>query len=133
MAAEQNFRVNVDNFLSFEHDEYKNSCYSLAISDPKAYYDLRSKVHALVKRAALKDLYKTFYDVLDSGEVNGDTAIATTVTKQPKYPAQKASDFALDACATMMPVIERVIDILLPMNGTETAQKRLAEVSLGKN
>jgi hypothetical protein len=30
--AEQNFRVNVDNFLSFEHDEYKNACYSLAIS-----------------------------------------------------------------------------------------------------
>jgi hypothetical protein len=128
--AEQNFKVNPDNYLSFQYDEYKNACYALAISKPEQYYALRSKVHTSVKREALTKLYETFYKVLSEG--SGDILDATGGVA-PNYPNQKASDFALDACATMMPVIERVIEILLPMNGTETAQKRLAEVALGKN
>jgi hypothetical protein len=126
----QNFKVNPDNFLSFEYDEYKNACYALAISKPESYYALRSKVLTSVKRKALTQMYETFYTVLSQGDAD---ITAATGGVAPNYPNQKASDFALDACATMMPVIERVIEILLPMNGTETAQKRLAEISLGKH
>lgn len=129
----QTFEVDPDNFLGFQHDEYKNACYALAISKPEEYYKMRSEVHSSIKREALKDLYATFYHVLSSGTKKDGTTKIVNTPVPPNYPAQKASDLALDACATLMPVVERVIDILLPMHGTEVAQKRLAEVSLGRN
>jgi hypothetical protein len=128
----QNYKVDPDNYMGFQHDEYKTKCYSLALSDPTKYYELRSTVFTAIKRNALKNLYKTFYDILSTGELDGADIIKNIVKVAPNYPNQKASKFALDACATLMPVIESVIEILLPIEGTETAQKRMAEVALGK-
>lgn len=132
--ASMNYKIDPADYLGFNHDVFKGKAWSLAVSEPKRYYELRSKIMQVVKTEALVGVYETFYAVLKDGtNKDGTTNLFDTyIDVAPAYPAQKASDLALDAVETMMPLIEEVMEILLPMKATETARKRTGELALAE-
>lgn len=128
----QNYAVDIDNYAGLQYDAYLGVIAGVSVADPKLFYKIRSQIMLAVKREALQKLYKTFYDVLSTGRC-GDLDIANMLGADgvaPNYPAQETSQLALDACSALMPVIDKVISKLMPLNGSAVAEKRMAEISL---
>ena len=127
----QNFKLDTTNYLGIEHTTFKNDLMQLALTDPAKYFELRKEVLESVKTKAISNLYDTIYSVLTEGDVStgGSSAAgnaAAAALFKPKYPKQKVTEIALSAAQTMDGIIDKVIEIVLPIDFNELAKQRLA-------
>ena len=118
-----NFQINTDDYLGFEYEEYLNNINAMAISKPSEYYKLRAELLARVKKKVVKDVYDAYYNLLTTepvGKFNGQDLI-------PNYPTQKASKFALEASATTNAILNKALEIVLPINYSDIATQKLVQ------
>ena len=118
----QNFEVNTSDYLGFEYEEYLNKLMALAMSKPAAYYEIRSQTLAGLKKVVVESIYKEYYELLTSRALIGSNPALT-----PKYPQQKASQFALAASKTINEILNSALDIILPANHLDVAKLKLTE------
>ena len=118
----QNFQVNTSDYLGFEYEEYLNKLMALAMSKPAAYYEIRSQTLAALKKVVVENIYKEYYSLLTTKALTGSNPPLT-----PKYPQQKASQFALAASKTINEILNSALDIILPANHLDVAKLKLTE------
>jgi len=121
--AQSNFEINTDDYLGFEYEEYLNNVNAMAISKPSEYYKMRAEVLAEVKKKVVKEVYTAYYTLLTTkvmGTFNGQNLV-------PHYPTQKASKFALEASATTNAILNKALEIVLPVNYSDIANQKLIQ------
>ena len=128
------FRLNVDDFLGYSYQEYRDTMYGIALSTPSDYTKIRREVMTAVKKDAVKDIYTTFYNILSLGtdKTNGTSIIkpASGPPLKPGYPEQKIADLSLKASRTLDALLNEVIQIILPANFEDLANKRSKDTSV---
>jgi hypothetical protein len=118
-----NFEIDTNDYLGFEYEEYLNNVNAMAISKPSEYYKMRAFVLAETKKKVVKSVYDAYYKLLTTqsvGTYNGQELI-------PHYPTQKASKFALEASATTNAILNKALEIVLPVNYTDIANQKLVQ------
>ena len=120
----QNFQVDTNDYLGFQYEEYLNELMALAVSKPSDYYKIRAETLKLLKQVVVKQVYNTYYGLLTTGEIDGQTPLGALV---PHYPQQKASQFALGASKTINDILNSALDIILPPNHLDVAKLKLVE------
>ena len=120
-----NFKVNTSNFLGFEYNRYINDLQALAMSKPSEYYELRSAVLEALKEKVVKEVYDSYYDLLTEGKIKDSKAIMGN--RNPAYPCQKASEFALGAASTVNKILDDCLEIILPESHMDVAKLRLTK------
>ena len=62
--ATMNFRINPDNYLGLEHDQFKNDMMQIALTNPTHYYALRNAVMQNTVRTIVSEMYEKIYLLL---------------------------------------------------------------------
>ena len=137
------FELDTNNVLGFDFSAYSSQVKALAISKPDQYYEMRADVLEIVRRDAVKDLYKTLYHVLKSGK-DKDGKVFTKKSEATillpegpniklfgqgkfisNYPEQKINDFCIQVAQELGDHINRAIDIILPDDFEKIAAGKL--------
>ena len=114
MATPSSFKVDPNNFLGHNYEDFLSQMYALALSKPNDYFELRRRIIEKVKRDAIGKLYDNFYSVLTEGTSGGASLFATQGSIKPKYPEQKVNDFCLSAAATLDEILNDLVNIIIP-------------------
>ena len=131
------FKVDVQDYLSIKHNTYKEKMLQLALTNPSEFYELREKVMENTINAAIGDLYETLYTVMTTGKKKDGSSAAGTAAKAnlfvPNVPKQEVGDFCLRAATTMEGIVRKCVDEILPPNIIEVAKSRIASKTSTNN
>jgi hypothetical protein len=133
MSVEQSFEINCSNYLGVEHSFYLDGMQALAIAKPSEYQKIRSGVAKMLKEKLLSDCYKTYYQLLTTGDGFGLGNWDSGDKRQPNFPKQKASEFALGATEKLNEILDEVMAIVLPANGANFANQQLQRKAASSN
>ena len=126
------FAVNPNNYLSNDYNDHCAKCYSLALSDPKTFYNARSAVTKNLKRDIVKAFYDKIYLTLSKAETASGVSVYSGVissTDYPvKYPTQKINEVALSFAATLDKMLDDIASIVLPDKINRVVDDKLANV-----
>ena len=129
------FELDTSDYLGIDHSAFRDDMLALALSKPSEYFQLRKNVLASVKKNAVANIYKIYYNLLTTGTdpannlvLRGDFEAGLskeTIDKfVPRYPKQKVNEFALGASETIDKIAEDAIEILLPRGYEDIAKER---------
>ena len=141
MGDYQNFKVNTDNILGYEHDAFKNKLMQLSLTNTASYFNLRNQIYANIKTGMIKKMYITFYNLMTIGALTTNAGLADAPGSAangvnipgfeftPNFPEDKVSEFALDAARTLEKLLAHCLDLIMPPQYYEQAQQRAAKKS----
>ena len=118
-----NFEIDTNDYLGLEYEGYLNNINAMAISKPSDYYKMRATLLSEVKKKAVKDVYDVYYKLLTTQNVGTYNNLPLI----PHYPTQKASKFALEASATTNAILNKALEIVLPVNYSDIANSELRQ------
>jgi hypothetical protein len=123
------FRVDPNNYLSHNYEDYLSEIYAVALSQPTKYFEMRKNVVKAVKRDAIKSLYNTFFEVLTTGRSGGTVLLRNSLDNpiEPRYPEQDVNEVCLSAAATLDKICEDVVNIILPRNINDILSDKLSK------
>ena len=135
MATSSGYQeVDVLNHFGTNHDAYKSELYKFALTKPSEYFDLRKKVLNSVKNDAIKNLYKTIYNLMLSGkDIAGNPVIIAADKLEPQVPVNKINNFALSAVATMTEIVDDMIEMLLPLEINNILTAKFTNTGIAEN
>jgi hypothetical protein len=116
------FKLDTADYLSIEYSAFRDDMLELALSKPSEYFALRKTVLKAVKKDAVENMYKTYYNLLSAGTDVSGSKIADGFV--PHYPKQLVNQFALGAAKTIDKIAEDAIELLLPRNYKDIANER---------
>lgn len=127
------FKVNPNNYLSNDYNDHCSKCYSLALSDPKTFYNARSAVTKNLKRDIVKAFYDKIYLTLSKAETSAGVSVyyggGISSTEYPvNYPTQKINEIALSFAATLDKMLDDIASIVLPDKINRVVDDKLANV-----
>ena len=125
-----NFKVNPSDFRGIEHEKFRTKLLNLAITKPTEYNDLRMNVLEAVKQKAVNAQYNIYYYLLTAGrnEENDGSIIEGKPNADlfvPRVPANVVNEFAMKASATIDKIAEEAIEMIMPDDWKDVADKRL--------
>jgi len=128
-----NFKVNPSDFRGIEHEKFRTKLLNLAITEPTKYNQLRMDVLEAVKEAAVNSQYNIYYYLLTTGmnEKNNGHILENSTSKGldklfvPRVPANVVNEFAMKASATIDKIAEEAIEMIMPDDWKDVADKRL--------
>ena len=125
-----NFKVNPSDFRGIEHEKFRTKLLNLAITKPTEYNDLRMQVLEAVKEKAVNAQYNIYYYLLTAGrnELNNKSIIEGKPNSDlfvPRVPANVVNEFAMKASATIDKIAEEAIEMIMPDDWKDVADKRL--------
>ena len=128
--ATTNYRVDPNNFLGHDYEDYLGQMYTLAITKPTEYQALRQHVIRTVRRDVIGNLYNQFFNALSKGKtLNGKELFnGTAADYQPKYPEHKINDFCLSASEDVDAILKKLIDLLIPTQMNEVLGDKLQKI-----
>ena len=131
-----NFKIDTGDYLGIAHEAYKTRLFQLALTKPDDYFKLREEVLAKVKRDAVATQYDVYYNLLSEGtDSNGGPLVTVNTSLAPYFkpcvPLQETNQFALKASKTIDAICEEAIEMLIPMDYKEIAEKRLKKRTEG--
>ena len=129
-----NFKINTSDYLGIAHEAYKTKLFQLALTKPDDYFKLREQVLATVKRDAVATQYDVYYNLLSEGKTSHGFPIVETRFQdifKPCVPLQETNQFALKASKTIDAICEEAIEMLIPMDYKDIAEKRLKKRTEG--
>jgi hypothetical protein len=110
----ENFKVDPLNYLGHNYDAYLAKMYTLALSKPTEYLQLRETVKEKVKRTAVTAIYSEYYSILTKGQTSSGTSIYGTVQYTPDYPQQEVNDFCIGAAQSLNKILDELCEIIIP-------------------
>ena len=125
-----NFKVNPSDFRGIEHEKFRTKLLNLAITKPTEYNNLRMNVLEAVKEAAVNSQYNIYYYLLTTGrnELNNKSIVEGDPNADlfvPRVPANVVNEFAMKASATIDKIAEEAIEMIMPDDWKDVADKRL--------
>lgn len=123
--------IDPSQYLGLEYNTWKNNAFAYALSNPTAYFKLKSDVESKLKKAMVKQIYNIIYGALNDGkDTKGDSLFSTTGAaalngQKPQYPLQKIQKLSLDASATMEEEMNKILNILFPSDFNEIFAAKL--------
>ncbi len=128
-----NFKVNPSDFRGIEHEKFRTKLLNLAITEPTKYNQLRMDVLEKVKEAAVNSQYNIYYYLLTTGmnETNDGHILEKSTSKGlsglfvPRVPANVVNEFAMKASASIDKIAEEAIEMIMPDDWKDVADKRL--------
>ena len=112
-----NMELDISNLIGLDFKKHQNRIYSLALSTPAKYFDLRETVMDKVQTQILRDIYKIFRNALVKGQDKDGIPFRTAAMVslgEPKYPEQLVNNMACECVASLQVHINKIIDILVP-------------------
>ena len=130
MSDDFNFKVNPSDFRGIEHEKFRTRLLNLAITKPTEYNNLRMQVLEKVKEKAVNSQYNIYYYLLTAGrnEANDRSIIEGEDNADlfvPRVPANVVNEFAMKASATIDKIAEEAIEMIMPDDWKDVADKRL--------
>ena len=133
------FQVNPNDFLGQLYSDHCSKCYSLALSDPKTFYNVRSNVTRNLKREIVKDFYDKIFLVLSTGNTVGTTSVYKNETGgvpsgfnaaeyKVAYPTQKINEIALSFSSTLDKMLDEIASIILPDKINRVVEDKLSNI-----
>ena len=120
-------RNSPNDILSLDYGRYKSSMYSLSLSNPATYFDMRGNISILLTEDIVTSLYNKIYLLLRQGMI-GDKSV--TGDRFVGYPSNKVNEMALSIAASMEVFLNDCIEIVLPANYLElSANKMIAQTN----
>ena len=128
-----NFKIDTSDYLGMNHEAYKTKLFQLALTHPDDYFKLRELVLERVKKNAVSNQYDVFYNLLSEGKTSNNSPIVPEFVDlfQPCVPLQETNQFALKASKTIDAICEEAVELLIPMDYKEIAEKRLKKRTEG--
>ena len=127
MAEFQNFNLDTSDYLGIKYDEYINFMQSKSISQPTEYTRIRNSVIKQLKQDLLEQTFKSYYNLLTTGNGFNDLPMA------PSYPKQEASNFALGVTKTINKILDEVLAIVLPAQQADFARLQQGKKAQASN
>ena len=144
-ASDSSFKVNVNNYLGHEYNEFKNDLYRLALTNPDKYFEIRKNLLRKIEYDAVGGLYNSFYSALVDGVAQDGSPLipigqssgglfggSSSTNTRPSLPQQKVNQFCLDASATLNEIIQELVEMLMPIDYNTLMNKRLANIGNAK-
>ena len=126
------FQVNPNNYLSNDYNDHCAKCYSLALSDPRTFYNARSAVTKNLKRDIVKAFYDKIYSTLSTGYTSAGNSVYGNILAPGdypvNYPTQKINEIALSFSATLDKMLDDIASIVLPDKINRVVDDKLANV-----
>ena len=141
MSEYNNFKVDTDNALGFQYDEFKNNLMQLSLTDSKAFFSLKNAITSNIKKTMIKRMYQTFYNLMSIGATTdsagkagnpGSAADRSTVPADffiPNLPSKRVSDFAMKAGRTLEALLLECINEIMPKDYYDLASERARKKS----
>ena len=141
MSEYNNFKVDTDNALGFQYDEFKNNLMQLSLTDSKAFFSLKNAITSNIKKTMIKRMYQTFYNLMSIGATTdsagkagapGSAADGSTVPADffiPNLPSKRVSDFAMKAGRTLEALLLECINEIMPKDYYDLASERARKKS----
>ena len=133
--AEQslNFKVQPSDFRGVEHEKFLTRLLNLAITEPTKYNQLRMDVLEVIKQKAVDSQYDIYYYLLTKGcqedgvksILEGKPSSSLSTLFVPRVPANVVNEFAMKASATIDKIAEEAIEMIMPDDWKDVADKRL--------
>lgn len=126
------FQVNPNNYLSQEYNDHCSKVYSLALSDPKKFYDARANVTKNLKRDIVKKFYENIFSVLSTGKTSDGSSVYGSIlspTDYPvQYPTQKINEIALSFASTIDKMLDEITTTILPDKINKVVEEKLSNI-----
>ena len=116
------------------HEAYKTKLFQLALTKPDDYFELRAEVLTKVKQNAVALQYDVYYYLLSDGNDSTNSPIVQAKFRnifKPCVPLQETNEFAMKASKTIDAICEEAVEMLIPMDYKEIAEKRLKKRTEG--
>lgn len=128
--AIENFRIDPNQYLGHDYEDYLNQIKAMSLVDPKGYINLRNDVARKLKRDAVKNLYNTMFDVLQKGVDGNNRPLFIVENKAivPRYMLGQTNEFVLSASETMDNFLKELLQIVLPREYTQLTEKSLGKL-----
>ena len=128
--AYNNFRVDPNQYLNQTHSLYRNSLYSVALSNPTKYFKYQKEVNDYVRTQAIQNLYNTIYDALNTGTKVGGAVLISNALPQgtptaPKVSEKLINEISLSAASTLNSILDEVLEMICPIDYNTLANNRL--------
>jgi hypothetical protein len=125
-----NFRVNPNNEIGNEFDEFQNAVIQLGLAKPSEYYTMRGTAMKAILNKNNQTIYDLVYELLTDGNVNQQpvfTAIKDSANELivPHYPRSLASNHAMSVCQAFNDQFEKIFNILVPPIGDKMANRKM--------
>ena len=112
-------------YLSINYDVYCNSIYSLSISQPTRYYELRNKLLTKLNEELLEKTHNIIFNILRYGIIGVGNENNYTNGIKPNYPAEMCNKISMDVAKAYQTEVKKIIRILLPPDNESLAKSSL--------
>ena len=137
--ATANMFLDVNNLTSLEFRKWKSTMYSLALTNGRLYYKLRSVLLQELSGNISKLLYKTVYNILSEGQNADGTPIQVPAEGtdpairlgKPKFPFPKINSIGMEMVNEMLSSLEQIVEILMPEQFEKIASSKMVLAGKG--
>ena len=105
-------------YLSINYEMYVNKIFSLSITEPSKYYQLRNKLTGDLNVKILEYVHNILFDLLRYGQIAGESY---TEGHMVGYPSEKVNKIAMDISVLFKGELDKVICLLLPPDNQKLA------------
>ena len=109
-------------YLSINYEMYVNKIFSLSITEPSKYYQLRNKLTGDLNVKILEYVHNILFDLLRYGQIAGESY---TEGHMVGYPSEKVNKIAMDISVLFKGELDKVICLLLPPDNQKLANSSL--------
>jgi ribonuclease I len=121
------FKIDPNNYLGFQHEQWRNMMYAKALSHPDEYFDIRQKALSAIRDDACSKFYETIYSALTTGKKLNNEEIHGLF--KPCIPNNEANQLAINYAATVRDLCDEAFEKVMPADFKNLANKRLADSS----
>ena len=112
-------------FLSINYNVYCNSIYSLSISQPTKYYEIRNKLLTKLNEELLEKTHHVIFNVLRYGVIGVGNDSNYTNDLRPNVPAEICNKISMDVAKAYQVEVQKIIKMLLPPDNESLAKSSL--------
>ena len=98
-----------NDILGLDYGRFKQSMYSLSLSNPSEYFKMREKISELLTEDIITSLYNKIYLLLREGKIGKDSVTGGLFVG---YPSNKVNSMALSVASSMEQFLNQCIEIV---------------------
>ena len=133
--------LDVNNLTSLDFRKWKSTMYSLALSNGRGYYKLRSVLLQELEGNLALLLYRTIYNILALGQNAEGNPIQTKSEAgdpsiklgAPNFPMPKINQISMSCVSDLQNSLEQIIEILMPEQFEKIASSKMVLAGKGQS
>ena len=122
LEKDTQIRSSPNDILGLDYGRYKQAMYSLSLSKPSEYFNMREKISESLTEDIITSIYNKIYLLLREGKIGKDNVTGGLFVG---YPSNKVNSMALSISSSMETFLNDCIEIVLPANYLELSAKKM--------